>query len=479
MKRAHTKLTAGLKTRSFRIGGYSVIATVVVLAIAIMANVFVNALPASVTQLDTTSNQLFSISEQTKKITASLEEQVSIYWIVQQGQEDTNVEMLLSRYESLSDEIQIIRKDPDVYPTFVQQYSSEGVYNNSLIVESSLRYSYISYYDIYEYDYSTYYTTGSYSVNFAGESMLTAAIDYVINEELPVLYVLTGHGEESISDNFSSAIEKQNISVQELSLLTVDEVPEDADCVLIYSPKNDISAEEEGLLLNYIASGGSLILITDPLEDGQSRSHLESVMAEYGMAEKNGVVLETDRSHYAFGTPYYLLPELMSHSITSPLISSGYYVLLPIAHGLTVNADLRDSLTVTELLTTSNGSYSKSAGYAMETYEKEDGDEQGPFALAIVANEGASKVIWISSGAILEDQADAQVAGGNQDFFLNCLNTICGQESSISIHSKSLAYEYLTMNSATAARLSTLVVGILPAACLSIGIVIWVRRKRR
>lgn len=47
-----------LKTRSFRVGGYSVLATVIVVAIAVFANVLVNALPAKYTQFDTTSTQL-------------------------------------------------------------------------------------------------------------------------------------------------------------------------------------------------------------------------------------------------------------------------------------------------------------------------------------------------------------------------------------------------------------------------------------
>lgn len=68
-------------------------------------------------------------------------------------------------------------------PTFVQQHTEGTIYNNSLVVECGDRNTYISYTDIYEYDYSDYYTTGSYSESFAGESALTSAIDYVTNED--------------------------------------------------------------------------------------------------------------------------------------------------------------------------------------------------------------------------------------------------------------------------------------------------------
>ena len=38
------------------------------------------------------------------------------YWIVQSGKEDSVLDNLLSKYASLSDHIQVIKKNPDVYP---------------------------------------------------------------------------------------------------------------------------------------------------------------------------------------------------------------------------------------------------------------------------------------------------------------------------------------------------------------------------
>ena len=74
--------------KALRVGGYSVIASLIVLGIAVALNVLVNALPASWTQYDTSSAQLFTISEQTEGVLADLEEDVTIYWVVQAGQED-------------------------------------------------------------------------------------------------------------------------------------------------------------------------------------------------------------------------------------------------------------------------------------------------------------------------------------------------------------------------------------------------------
>lgn len=483
VKRCLQKGKDSFRTRAFRAGGYSVAATAIVLAIAIAFNVLAGALPVQYTQLDITSNGRYSLSSETKQILSNLESEVTIYWLVQSGQEDSTLSLLLDQYESRSDLLTVQKKDPDVYPTFAQQYTSETVSNNSLIVVSGDQSRYVAYSDLYEYDYSNYYTTGTYDINFTGESELTSAISYVLSDDLPKLYVLTGHGEDTLSSDFESAVEHENIEVEELSLLTSESVPEDADAVLIYNPDSDISAEEAEMLLEYLQAGGNLLLIADPPEDG-SLENLEGLMAEYGVSAVEGVVIEGDQSHYAWGTPYYLLPDYGTHDITEPLSEEGYYVLLPLAQGLLVSDDLRDGLTVTELLTTSDSAYSKTAGYSITTYEKEDGDIDGPFALAVavtdtVDDETETKLVWVSSGSLLDDQTNSQVSGGNQDFFLNALNWMFDQEDSISIHAKSISYSYLTIDSATSSLLTVIVVAIIPLIYLGAGITVWLRRKRR
>lgn len=131
------------------------------------------------------------------------------------------------------------------------------------------------------YDYSSYYYDGTYSVGFAGEGELTSAISYVTNGELPKIYTLTGHGESSLSTDFQTAVEKQNMELEELSLLTETEVPEDANCILMYAPQSDISSEEKEILLTYLQGGGNFFLITDPQSESGSRPNLDALMAEY------------------------------------------------------------------------------------------------------------------------------------------------------------------------------------------------------
>ena len=125
-------------------GSYSLMVTVIVLAILIAINVFVSALPSSVTKYDISSSKLYSITSNTKVVVNALDQDVTIYWIVQSGEEDEVIENLLSKYDSLSDHVQVVKKNPDVFPTFAEQYTDEEVPNNSLVVECGDKNRYVS-----------------------------------------------------------------------------------------------------------------------------------------------------------------------------------------------------------------------------------------------------------------------------------------------------------------------------------------------
>ena len=453
-------------------GAYSLILSAVVLALAVVVNILASALPSTLTQYDISAAQLYSVTSNTKVVLGALEDDVTIYWIVQSGQEDQIIENLLDKYESLSDHIAVVKRNPDVYPTFAQQYTDEAVQNNSLVVECGDRYRFIGYDDIYLYEADMY--TYSYSASFDGEGAITSAIDYVVSEELPQVYVLEGHGEAELPATFSEQVEKENLELTTFSLLTADEIPEEADCLLIYAPASDISPEEKEMLAEYAEGGGKLLVIAGPVADA-SLENLYSLLGDYGVETAEGVVVEADRAHYAFQSPAALLPDMASSAVTDPLIEENYYPILPVAQGLIVSDTATD---VTALLTTSDTAFSKVAGYEMTTYEKEEGDIDGPFALAVsIACGNDGQIIWFAS-SFLEDAYNAISSGANVNLGMSALSSLIGESEAMAIRSKSLNYNYLTISESTSSLLRVLMVGVLPLAYLGIGIGVAVRRRR-
>lgn len=456
-------------------GFYSLAVTAVVLAILIVINLFASALPTSLTKYDISSSKLYSITSNTKVVVNNLKQDVTIYWVVQADEENEVIENLLEKYESLSDHIKVVKKNPDVFPTFTEKYTSETVPNNSLIVESEGRSRYVSYEDIYLYEQDLY--SYSYSTSFDGEGAITSAIDYVVTEELPQLYVLEGHGETELPDTFTETIEKENIESVSLSLLSSNEVPEEADAVLIYNPQSDLSEEEADLLLDYAKAGGKLLVVSGPVEDAQL-TNLNRLLEEYGVIVTEGIVVEGDSNYYALGYPYVLMPQMASSEITDSLIDENYYAIMPLAQGLQVDAS--GSGTVTELLTTSYDSFSKIAGYDLDTYEKEEGDIDGPFALGVsIETAGGGQIIWFSASDFLNDMYNAYSSGANVDLAMNALSSLIGEREALAIRSKSLNYNYLTITDSASATIKTLMIGVFPLMYLGIGIVIIARKRGR
>lgn len=469
-----TKTKAQSNQLALKGGSYSLFVTAVVLAILVVINIFASTLPTTLTKYDISSSKLYSITSNTKVVVNNLQQDITIYWVVQADMEDSIIENLLGKYESLSSHIEVVKKNPDVFPTFTEQYTSEDVPNNSLIVESGDRYRYISYNDIYESEFDTYSYTYVTS-GFDGEGAITSAIDYVVTEDLPQLYVLEGHGEAELPATFAESIEKENIEVNSLSLLTVDEIPEEVDAIVIYAPESDISEEEKTMLADYAADGGKLLVMAGPVE-GTTLVNLNSLLSDYGVEMNEGVVIEGDRNYYAFGYPYILMPEMASSSITDTLIAENYYPILPLSQGMTVGTTTKG--TVTELMTTSYDAFSKVAGFELDTYEYEEGDIYGPFTLAVsIETNGAGQIIWFSASNFLDDMYNAYSSGANVDLAMNALSSLIGEREAIAIRSKSLNYNYLTINDSTASTLKTLMIGVFPLVYLGIGISVIVRKR--
>lgn len=460
-------------------GSYSLAITAIVLAILIVVNMLVSALPKTMTKFDISSTKLYSITSNTKVVVNGLDEDVTIYWIVQSDQEDDVLENLLEKYESLSDHIKVVKKNPDVFPTFTAQYTDESVPNNSLIVECGDRNRYISFYDIYITDANM--TTYSYDQSFDGEGAITSAIDYVVNEDQPKLYLLEGHGEADLPGEFTEQLEKENVELNKVSLLNSEAIPEEADCLFIYAPATDISVEEKEMLKEYAENGGKLLVLAGPTEDGKLEN-LYSLLEEYGISSDNGIVVENERQYYAFQAPYVLLPQMTNSSVTAPLIQENYYTIVPIAQGMVVEEDSSGTAdyTVTELLTTSDTSFQKTAGYGLTSYEKEEGDTDGPFSVALsidCRNEG--QIIWISSSHFVDDLYNAYSSGANLEFTMNALSEMIGENEAVAIRSKSLNYSYLTISESVASALKIVMIGVIPLGYLLIGILVVIKRRMR
>lgn len=471
----------GINKKTLKNGSYSVVLSVIFVVIIVVVNLIVDAFPSTYTELDVSDQQLFSIGDQTKDFLKELDKDVTIYQIAQSGSEDEVVSKLLKKYEEASDHIKVETKDPVVNPKFTSEYTDEEVSSNSLIVVCEDRSKVVDYNNIYEssIDYNTYsYTTSG----FDGEGQITSAISYVTSDNLPVLYILDGHGEKSLDSTLQEDIEKANIEIKSLNLLTEESVPEDADCLMINSPSTDISEEERDAIIEYLENGGKAMIFSDYTEG--SMDNFDAVLENYGVERVDGIVIEGDAQHYAMQMPYYLLPDVSSAEAVSDFSSQGYFVLAPYAQGIRQLDNVRDTLTIESLLTTSDDAYSKT-NLNTETLEKTDEDIDGPFDIGVsiteeVDDDKTTQIVYYSTANLMDSQINQMVAGGNEQMITESLNWMCSTDetSTISIPSKSLEVSYLTVTAYDAAYWKICVMGLIPGVFLVVGFVIWLKRRK-
>jgi ABC-2 type transport system permease protein len=361
-----------------------------------------------------------------------------------------------------------------------QYYDAAEVQDNSLVVVAADRYQCVAYGDIFVMDEMEYLMTGEENFTFEGEQALTGAVLFVTNEDVPKLYSITNHGETELPEYIANGIKRQGMELVALNLLTSDGIPADADGILISGPQRDISESEKEQLSAYLKAGGSLLYLTGDPTVGNEQPNLDSLLTEYGIIPHTGMVGEADADHYSTGSPALLLPDVYSHAITNPLREENYQVIMPYSKSLAVDPERPETVKVTELLVTTKEAFAKQ-GDNKEAY-KEDGDLEGPFAVAAAGEDQATgaRVVCIASAAqyFLDENFNAMVGGGNQDFFLNALSWMCEYEDGITIHSKSLKYDTLTMDNTTAG-LWIVVLLLVPVGYIVFGALRIVQRKRK
>ena len=447
-------------TKSFRAGGYSAFAGIILVAIVAVVVVMTDSIPSRYTKLDMTANKLYSLSDESKSLVKSLENDVNIYLIAQSGSEDTLLKNTLEKYEGLSDKIKVTVKDPVLEPNFVSKYTSEQVSLNSIIVECGSKSRYVGYNDLYEQQYSQDYS--SQSVSFNGESKITNAIRAVSETEVTKMYIVNGHGETELDSQMAEVIKQNNIETEEITLLTAENIPEDASLLLIYQPQSDISADEKKLIDEYVTSGGSLLLYTGYTD--KSMPELNALMQSYGVEAQKGLVVEGDSGRALRGYNHYIVPSYGTHDITEPLSESGYFVLSPISHAIK-ETDEDEGTDVTKLLTTSSKAYLKENIQDGSTIEKSPEDKTGTYTLGVAITKetdgNTGRIVWYSGQLMASSQVNQMVSGGNQDLLLNSINWMCDRTENITIHAKELDTEYLNVSTKASRLWSTIFIFVI------------------
>lgn len=460
----------------------------IVVALTVVVNLIASALPETYTQIDATSQKLYSITEDTEKYLDTLRDDVTLYVMVNKNSKDDNVDRTLQKYASASKHVKVKYVDPNVSPTFASKYTDSDVTSNSIIVVCGDRSKVIDYNsDIYEYSYDSSY---NYSVTgYDCEGQVTAAIQYVTSESTTNVYELTGHDESTLSGDFSEVFQKRFMNVGSLSLLTVDAIPEDCQAIFITAPQSDLSEDDLSKLSQYLGNGGKIYLSID-YSKWNDLTNFKKLLSDNSIETTESLLAETDRSYY-YQSPFYLLPNVENTEVSSS-VAGMTQVFVPYSVGLTYTGE--DDSNVTSFMTTSDTTIAKAAANiaavqsqadAANIASVQDGDTQGQYSLGMmVTNENGGELCVLGSAMMCTDSANQIVSGHNATLFNGIVNALVTTDDGNSDNAVVIAAKDYTVSNLTVSANAMLVYGILwgifmPIALIIIGIIVWARRRKR
>lgn len=480
MKDLKTILTG----KKFRHGGLAVVLVIAVIAAAVLVNVGVSMIENRFgLSVDMSKNQMFSISAQTKKTLAALDQDVHLYALMRSGNENIYITELLENYRLLSpDHITTKVVDPVQNPAFAKQFTDVELSDSSVIItngdETKVRA--VNYTDMFElgYDSSSYQT---YAKSFKGEQKITNAITFVTADSVTNAYFLSGHREASL-DNVSyltQYLEGENLAVSSLPGTELNKLQK-GDILIVASPQADLTDDERQVIKAFLEDDGYMLYMADATYG--VLPNFESLLELYNVTFNHDVVVETSNTNY-YSYPTLIVPNIGEHDTVKGLTENSQVAVLPYAQSFNLPQVSKADISVETILTTSDGAYGKT-DLESTTSEMEEGDIAGPLNVGLVirevdqdGNDAGTKIVLLGTSGFVTNSSFYSLSG-NTDLFMGAVKWMMGQSDTVTIIGKNLLGNSLRFTSAMQVYvLAGLCVVVLPLAVLICGLVVWLRRR--
>ncbi len=505
-------------------GTFAYLGGVVLLALLIAFNALLALLPAKVTKFDVGGTGLSELAEEGDKFLETLDEDVTIYWFMEDGVINTAeigewFDLLLTRYEEASDHITVVRVNTTETPEILDLYAAEDYSNHSIVVASARRSMAVDLAEMFTYssvfinqylnegrelelnmedmDYMRSAIMSQYGVDILNYSVynhssianakIISAMDYVTSETTPHAYLLTGFGGDTPSEKLVEYLAVLTDKLDELDISTATAVPDDANCIILHAPKTDLTDTQTAVIKAYLGRGGSLLLTTSP-DAIENCPNIASITADFGLSAAPGMVTDSATGYFASGTSTDVLTPAVSQSHDMYGIYYNYKVAprMPRSHAITIASPLPSGVNATSLFTTSSSATRVEIGNVTNTLGKAEKMNVAAHAVKQVADaNGVAKtaqLLWFGSTEAFTSETITATENGNAIYIATALGSISPAFTSHyeSIPASRLANTVLdSMSIVTVIITIAVLVVIIPFGLLTIGIVIWVKRKRR
>lgn len=469
------------KNKKYKIN--SKVVTIGVLAVVILVNLFVTLLVKKFPiKLDMTSEKIYELSDETKKMLAEYDTPVDIYFIAGTSYESSyrllgNVAEVLEKYAQYGSSLKYTSIDSEKNPTFGSKYVEDGEYigAGSVILDSGERFKVYNYTDLY--NTSTNSQGQQTASSMRAEQMINAGLKYIASDEEFTAYFVKGHNEVELG-GLKTKLADENYEVKDINL-TTEEIPEDAKLLVISAPKVDYTSADIAKLDAFFARAGKALVTFD--YECSNLTNLYDYLKSWGILVNDDLAVEQEQSHTVSQLGLVLADYGDSEIVTTLKENNriiGYY---PYSKSLQLLFSENNGIKTETVLATTDSAYSTTDFASLENTSGSTGKQ---IIAAAATKQGDSPaedaIIFVSGTTALLDINEQNIASfgfANYDYITNVLTFLHGTYEDYSISPKYLSSGRLMMDGMQGLIFGGIFAILVPLAVLIYGIVVWVRRR--
>lgn len=286
----------------------SILSVIVLIAIVIAFNVILNAIAGNKLQFDWTANKAATLGDVSKQLLSENDKEVKItvlsnrdeYAKGYQSADLSFLPNLLEQYEENSKGLLSVEYvDPVQNPSILQTIDPNSVLGLTRyqMVISNTDYSKTKILNYQDFLNLEAQQQQSYITGYRAEEAISNALRFVGNEESPVAYISSGHGESAIEESYNVLkliLEQNNYMVKTLDTVT-NAIPEDAELLMMIAPTKDISSNEVDSYMNFLKQGGSLLLLAN--YDTSELKNINSLLNKFDLKLTTDRIQENDTNY--------------------------------------------------------------------------------------------------------------------------------------------------------------------------------------
>jgi len=414
-------------------------------------------------RFDLTSEKLYTLSDQTKKVVGGLSQDISIVRFAKSPNLQLND--LMTEYKNLSSHIKFENVDPTEKPEIAKEYGATHM--GDVIIAAGPKHQPIE------------PSMGEGPELTYSEQDVTAAIMKVTRNRVKMVCFVTGHGEKALSDNgaqgyglVDQGLRKEGYNTNSVNLVTENGVPASCDILVIAGPAQGYFPQEAALVSKYIDAGGKLLIEIDPETDPK----LSEILQAWNINVGTNVVVDASGVGRLFGTgpEIPLVVDYGDSPITKNL--QGGMTFFELARTVSIADNAKSDLQAVELLKTSSRSFTIPKLMREVQFNPKTA---GPLSLGVAANrqsgDKSSRLVVIGNSAFAENQWLGLQRNG--DFFFNTIDWLAEDENLISIRPKPPTARRITLTESQMAALRWFELLVLPGLVVLTGISIWWKRR--